>query len=92
MKNNQLTSMLVVLLLLSTLASVGLTIKYNFAFHKVQRLQPELVAANNARNIVQALMNDSIEYSKTHPDLKPVLQPFIGGPKPGPVTANSAKK
>jgi len=80
MKNNQLTSMLVVLLLLSTLVSVGLIIKYNFAFHKLKRLQPELVSANNARNIIQALLNDSVEYSKAHPDLKPVLQPYISAP------------
>jgi len=82
--------MLVILLLVSALASVYFTIRYNFAFHKLKRLEPELVTANNARNIIQSLLNESVEYSKTHPDIKPVLQPYIAAPKT-PATAKTAK-
>ena len=86
MKNNQLAGMLLVLLFLSTLASAGLIYKYDSSLHKLQRLQPNLIAANNARNIVQAIMNDAIEYSKTHADMKALLQPYLGRP-PGPAAA-----
>lgn len=92
MKNNQLTSMLLGLLLLSTLATIGLILKYNSSLHKLQRLQPELVAANNARSIVQAILNDTIEYSKTHPDINRLLQPYTAGAKPAAPAAAPAKK
>ena len=91
MKNNQLTGMFLGLLFLSTLASVGLIYKYNSSFHKLQRLQPELIAANNARSLLQAILNDTLEYSKTHPDINRVLQPYNTGSKPAAPAAAPAK-
>ncbi|MDB6023636.1 MAG: hypothetical protein JWQ04_3493 [Pedosphaera sp.] len=82
MKNNQLTGMLLGLLFLSTLATVGLIYKYNSSVHKLQALQSEVVAANNARGLVQAILTDTVEYSKTHPDINRLLQPYNMGSKP----------
>jgi hypothetical protein len=91
MKNNQLAGMLLGLLFLSSLASIGLIYKYDSSLHKLRRLQPEVMAANNARNILQLLLNDSIEYSKTHPEMKTVLQPYMGGGRPATTAAAPAK-
>jgi hypothetical protein len=89
MKNNQLAGMLLGLLFLSTLACAALTLKYNSSIRKMQELQPAL----SGRNLIQALLAESVEYGKTHPDINGVLQPFIGG-KPqsnAPAAAAPAK-
>jgi hypothetical protein len=72
MKNNQLTGMLVGLLLLSTLCSVGLIYKYNGSIRTLQHLEPRLQQVN----IMQSLLNDTIKYNEAtkNPDMLRILQ------------------
>ena len=92
MKNNQLATMFLGLLFLSTAFSSFLILRYNSALHRLQNLQPQLVAESNARSLIQAIMNDTIEYSKTHPDINKVLQPYTIGGKPAAPASAAAPK
>lgn len=89
MRNNQLGSMLLGLLILSTLAGIALTIADHHYVLKLQRMQPQL---NNGRNLFQSLLNESAEYGKTHPEMAHLLQSHLGGQPqaattPAPATA-----
>jgi hypothetical protein len=84
MKNNQLAIMLVCVLLVSALLSAWLTFRYSLSVRRVQRLQPQIAAVANSRNVVQALLNDIGEYSKKNPAILPLLQP-VPAPKSAPL-------
>jgi hypothetical protein len=74
MKNNQLTLILVILFFLTTLATVGLIVRYNIS---VRRLQDARVRANNAvilGKVFNQLIAESAEYSKKNPAIDPILQ------------------
>jgi hypothetical protein len=72
--NNQLAQMLLFVLLLSALFSAWLSLRYTSSLRKLQRLQPQIMQVNAFNSIFQALKNDTVEYSKTHPDLTAILQ------------------
>jgi hypothetical protein len=74
MKNNQLTLILVILFFLTTLATVGLIVRYNISVH---RLQAARANANNAvilGKVFTQLVAESAEYSKKNPAINPILQ------------------
>jgi hypothetical protein len=83
MKNNQLTGMFLGLVFLSTLASAALMWKYNYAIHKIQSLQgqPVVAEASAAQNVMQSLLNDTVEYAKNtkNPDIARIVQGVTGG-------------
>jgi len=66
--------MLLFVLLLSALFSAWLSLRYTSSLRKLQRLQPQIMQVNAFNSIFQALKNDTVEYSKTHPDLATILQ------------------
>ena len=82
MKNNPLAATLLGLLLVSTIFTTVLTYRYIASLRKLRGLQPAIVQINNNRNIMQALANDTVEYSKRNPSIDPLLQSV--GLKPGP--------
>jgi hypothetical protein len=94
MKNNPMTGMLLGLVFLSTLASTVLIVQYNYSIHKIQSIQgqPELAAAGGAQNVVQALLNETIEYAKAtkNPDIIRIVQGATGG-KALPTAAKPTK-
>jgi hypothetical protein len=74
MKNNQLTLILVILFFLTTLAAVGLMVRYHISVH---RLQDARVRANDAvilGKVFNQLIGESVEYSKKNPAIDPILQ------------------
>ena len=83
MKNNQLTGMFLGLVFLSTLASAALMWKYNYTIHKIQSLQgqPAVAEASAAQNVMQSLLNETIEYAKNtkNPDIARIVQGVTGG-------------
>ena len=87
MKNNQLTSVLLGLLLLSTVATCWLIYRYISSIHEIQRLQQEVMGIN----VLQSLGNEAAEYGKTHPDMARLLQPYTVGARPMPNAAPTAK-
>jgi hypothetical protein len=74
MKNNQLTTILLGLLTLSALASVVMCWLYISNTRQRNGLQAQANMVINNRNVMTALVNDTLEYSKTHPAIDPVLE------------------
>jgi hypothetical protein len=81
MRNNQIAVVLAGLLLVSTLITAFLTIRYTLSVRKLQAYAARAVQANSSRSLVQSLINDTLEYSKKNPDINPLLQEV--GVKPG---------
>jgi hypothetical protein len=47
-----------------------------FHMHDFRSLQTQAIMDQGNMNRMNLLLNDAAEYSKTHPDIKPILQPF----------------
>ncbi len=73
MKNNQIISVLVGILFITTGATCFLLVRYHSAHRKFQELQAEL---NTTRAFVQAISTDAVEYSKKNPAIDPILKTF----------------
>jgi uncharacterized membrane protein YcjF (UPF0283 family) len=74
MKNNQLTTILLGLLTISALASVVLCWLYISNTRQRNTLQAQANLIVNNRNVMTALVNDTLAYSKKHPEMDPVLE------------------
>ncbi len=48
--------------------------RYAFSTRDLRRIQPQVAAINNRLNLAQALLNDTMEYSKRNPAIDPLLQ------------------
>ena len=58
------------------------TMRYRFALKELQRLQIDYSKMTAHRNVVQALANEAVEYSKTNPAIDPILFEFDLKPTP----------
>ena len=80
MKNNSILAALVLVLGLSAVASAVQVIRYRSQFNAnlaaARQLQATAENLNRVRSVIQSLANDSVEYSKTHPAIDPILQQF----------------
>ena len=74
MKNNPLTSVLLGVLTVSTLASVVLCGMFNHNVRQKNSLQSQANQMAYNRNFVSALVNETLEYSKKNPDIDPILE------------------
>ncbi len=81
MKNTPLTTVLLGVLTLSALASVVLCWLYISNTRELRTLQSQAAWINNNRALINALASDTVEYSKTHPAIEPLLESL--GLKPG---------
>lgn len=74
MKNNKLIAIMVALLFLCT----ALAVWYTYRAYKLQNrlvdVTTRINAAANMRSLATATYNDAVIYSKTHPDIVPILQ------------------
>jgi hypothetical protein len=63
---------------LGALVLLGVVFALQTIFHSrdFRSLQAQAIMVQGNVNRMNLLLNDAAEYSKTHPDLKPVLQPF----------------
>ena len=62
MKNNQLTSVLIALLFLSTASTGWLMYKYNEAIRHLRELDPQVRQVATAEGLFQSILNDTIAY------------------------------
>ncbi len=94
MKNSPLTTILLVVLTISALLSVGFCWCYISNTRDLRALQGQATIINNNRTMINALVNDSMEYAKTHHEIDPVLESV--GLKPNksalPATSKPATK
>lgn len=89
MKNNLLVGVFLGLFFLSTLITAVMMLKYNRSIQKLQSMQGSIMTMN----ALQSIFNEANEYSKTHPDMKAVLQPFAAAPRPAaPATTTHPAK
>jgi hypothetical protein len=54
----------------------------------IRSLQPQLQVINNQQNIANAVVNETLEYSRTHPEINPLLESLK---IKAPSTANAPK-
>jgi len=90
MKNDPLTTVLLGLLTIFALTSVAFCWLYVSNTRELRTLQFQVATVQNNRNIVNSLANDSVEYSKTHPNIDPILESV--GLKAGKTAPTSALK
>jgi hypothetical protein len=74
MKRSPLTTVLLVLVTISALASLVLCWMYISNTRELRNLQTQATGVNNNRSIIQALANDCVEYSKKNPAINPILE------------------
>ena len=73
MNKNPFPAILVVLLFVSAALSVEFARRYAFSSRDLRRVQPQAMGINNHLNLVQALLNETLEYSKRNPAIDPLL-------------------
>jgi type II secretory pathway pseudopilin PulG len=84
--------MLVLVLLVCALLSAWLTVRYTASIRRMQMLQNQVLAVNNARGVLQSLLNEVGEYSKKNPAILPILQPAAPKPaQPAPAAKPAVK-
>jgi len=83
MKNSPLTTVLLGILAISALLSVGFCWRYVSSTRELRALQTQASMINNNRTMIQALANDTVEYSKRSPG--PAIDQLLEsvGLKPG---------
>ena len=74
MRNNSFTALLVGLLFFSAVAAAVQVLRLTFATRDLRRMQPRIIEINGHLNVAQALLNDTLEYSKRNPAIDPLLQ------------------
>ena len=74
MKNKSFTALLVGLLFVSAVAAAVQVLRLSFATRDLRRLQPRIIEINANLNLAQALLNDTLEYSKRNPAINPLLE------------------
>ena len=90
MKNNPLTTVLLGALTISALLSVGLCWRYISNTRELRSLQAQATIINNNRTVINALANDTVEYSKKNPAIDPILE--SAGLKPGKAAPTATNK
>lgn len=73
MKKSPLTPALIGVLLVFTITVLALTYLNIQTSRKGRALQTTAAIINNTRMVMDALAKDTIEYSKTHPAIDPIL-------------------
>jgi hypothetical protein len=90
MKNSPLTTIMLLVLTASALASV-LLCWFNISnTRELRSLQAQVAVINNNQAFINALVNETAEYSKTHHEIDPILESI--GLKPNKTAAAPTNK
>ena len=65
------------LLLVAGAATTLIALRTFFSTRELQRIQNQIVTIDNTLAAAQGLANDALVFSRSHPDLEPILQPFL---------------
>ena len=74
MKNSPLNGILLAALVVSSLWSVWLCYTVIARNRELRQLQARFAGVNHNQQLLTALANDAVEYSKKNPAIEPVLQ------------------
>ena len=94
MRKYSFAALLVGLLFISAAATAVQVLRLAFATRDMRRLQPRIIEINARLNLAQALLNDTLEYSKRNPAIDPLLQAmnFKTNSAAGPTGPQSVSK
>jgi ABC-type transporter Mla subunit MlaD len=72
------TTNAVLTFVLGVLVMLGVVFALQTVNHtrELRSLQMRLVGTQRSVNLLNLLLNDSVQYGKTHPDINPIIQPF----------------
>jgi len=76
MKNNQIALVLVGMMFFMSAGTVWLLWRYNSTAKEGQEISMKIELAKNTQIFMQQLVTQVVEFSKTHPDITPILQSF----------------
>lgn len=74
MKSNPVTSLLMAVLFVNAVFTALMTFNYVRSMRTLQTLQGQRAVMTRELNIFNALVNDTLEYSKRNPAVEPILQ------------------
>ncbi len=83
MKSNGLASALTGAVMISALTTAWVSTRYFFSMREWQKLQGQYMNMNNTRTAAQTLANEALEYSKSHPNIDPILYRYEIKAPPG---------
>jgi hypothetical protein len=89
MKRNLLTALLMAALFVNAAGSAFLSYQYVRSVRLLQKVQYQRGLINREMSIFQALLNDTLEYSKKNPKIEPLLQTIL---KPKTTNASVAPR
>ena len=90
MKNSPLTTFLLAVLALSAVLSVIFCALYISNTRELRNLQGQMTFINGRTSAITSLANETVEYSKTHPAIDPILEAFNLKPKTASATSKPA--
>lgn len=86
MKSNLSCTLALGVFLVCAFYTVWLSVVYYSSLRSLQESQYQYARVDQTQNALDALLNESVEYSKKHPSLEPIVQKFLK-PKPGATNA-----
>jgi hypothetical protein len=90
MNKNAFGQVLVGVLFLSAGLNVYYALRFGFSTRALRKIQPQVAEVQNRLNLAQALLNDTLEYSKGNSAIDPLLRSLnfktnvaaVAGPDP----------
>jgi hypothetical protein len=79
MKNNQTALVLVGLMFMLSFGTVLLLLRYNASAKELKDITLRIQIAKNTESFIAQLRFQVEDYSKTHPDVSPILHSFTNG-------------
>lgn len=89
MKNSPLTTIVLVLLVISALGSLVLCWSYVSKARELRTLQSQWAQVNTSQALLNAMVSDVIEYSRTNPAINPILESINAKPKTAAAAATN---
>jgi hypothetical protein len=80
MKCETTNTVLTLALAVLVLADVLFALRTIILQRESRNLQSQVMARQGTMNRLNVVLNESVQYGKTHPDINHVLQPFIAKP------------
>ena len=81
MSRNTIATILAVILAITSVFTAWSAVRYYFSRKQWEKEQPTLqiqnAYLNQTRNVIRALLNDTLEYSKRHPEIRPLLERYL---------------
>ena len=77
MRSNLVLAIMVGALLCLSLLVAWLSVRHHFSLKEYEKLQGQYLRLNTTLRAAQSLAAQCVQYSKQHPDINPILEPFL---------------